>query len=139
MKRCEQAPGRPYLQGRQVVSIEQPHSMLHLIDGCVVLVENKHGVTINGEVTRQLCNLLEQHLAGNYSWVINRREDYAVALVEAYQELNSREKLKRVAVVSYRKLTEAIAGIEKSLCQKDFCVFSDVAEAIAWADSIHKE
>jgi hypothetical protein len=124
---------RSYLQGRQVVSIEQPLSILHLIDGHVVLIENKHGVMVNGEVTRHLCDLLEQRIVGDYSWVINRKADYSIDLVETYGELNSRVRLKKIALVSYRKLTNTIAAIEQNLYQKEFSIFTDLEEAIAWA------
>ena len=124
---------RPYLVGRQCVLIEQPQALIHLIDGHLVLVENKHGVTITGAMIRQTCNLLEQELSGDYSFVIDRKQDYAMALVEAYDELNARVRLKKVAVVAYRKLTETIAGIERKLCHKEFSVFSDVEAALAWA------
>lgn len=135
MEVIEKATAGFCLQGRHVVSIEQKHTMMHLIDGHVVLIENKHGVTVDGETTRQTCDLLERQFAGDYSWVINRKEDYSVALVETYDELNSRPRLKKIAIVSYRKLTETIAAIEKELCHKELSVFSNVEEAIVWASS----
>lgn len=125
-----------YLLGKRVVSIEQPQTIMHLIDDRVVLVEYRHGVMVNREVTRQTCDLLEQQLPGDYSWVINRTEDYTIALVETYGELNTRDRLKRIAVVSYRKLTDAIVVIEKELCQKELSVFNSVEAALAWADGI---
>lgn len=127
--------GPAYLREEQVICIEHPKTVLHLIDGQVVLVENRHGITVNREMTRHMCDLLEKQIAGDYSWVINRKEDYSIALVETYGELNARKRLKKIAVVSYRKLTDSIASIEKELYHKEFSVFSNVEDAIAWARS----
>lgn len=135
MKGQEREAVRAYLQGKHVVAIEQKQARIHLIDGHVVLIEHRHGVTIDGETTRQTCDLLEQRMTGDYCWVINRKEDYSVALVETYGELNTRSRLKKIAIVSYRKLTETIAAIEKELCDKELAVFGSVEEAIAWASN----
>lgn len=122
-----------YLQEKRVVCIDHPKTVLQLLDGHVVLIETRQGVTVSREMARQVCDLLERQLAGDYSLVINRKEDYSIALVETYGELNSRKRLRKIAVVSYRKLTDRIADIEKELYHKELSVFSNVEDAIAWA------
>ena len=135
MIRPETGATRSYLQGKQVVVIDQPQLFMCLIDGRVALVEYQHGVMVNGDVTRQTCDLLERELAGDYSWVINREQDYTISLVETYNELNARARLKKIAVVSYRRLTDAIVAIEKGLCRKELSVFNTVESALAWVSN----
>lgn len=125
-----------YLKDSEVVYLETGFAIFYLIDEKVILVEVRNGVFVDRKIVKHHLNLLERLIGNNYSIVDNRKNDFTHDIVEIYEELHSRVRLKKVAVVTYRNQTNLISKIESQLCQKDFAVFVDVESAIRWAKEI---
>lgn len=111
---------------------------LYLLDDHVVLVETKPGVTLDKTKTKRFYDLIETQLPGDYSLIINRKNDYRLMRVEVYGVANTHSRLRGVAIVVHRKLAGAMAEIEAPLCQKQFAKFANVDDAVAWARSLHR-
>jgi hypothetical protein len=122
-----------YLQDSEVIFLETEFAILYLVDKRIVLVEVRDHAFINRTLVKHHLNLLERLIGANYSIVDNRKNDFTHDIVEIFAELNSRARLKKVAVVAYRQQTERIAEMERGLCKKDFAVFDHVETAIRWA------
>jgi len=122
-----------YLQGSEVVFLETEFAILYLVDKRIILVEVRDHAFINRTLVKHHLNLLERLIGANYSIVDDRKNDFTHDVVEIFQELNSRARLKKVAVVAHRQQTKQITEIERQLCKKDFAVFDRVETAIRWA------
>lgn len=136
MKENGSGPVMLYLKDSEVICLETGFATLYLIDKKIILVEVRKGALINRKLVKHHLNLLERLIDKNYSIVDNRKNDFTHDIVEIFEELHSRVRLKKVAVVTYRNQTNLISEIESQLCQKDFAVFGDVESAIRWAKEI---
>lgn len=122
-----------YLQGSEVVFLETEFAILYLVDKRIILVEVRDHAFINRTLVKHHLNLLERLIGANYSIVDDRKNDFTHDVVEIFQELNSRARLKKVAVVAHRQQTKRITELERQVCKKDFAVFDHVETAIRWA------
>jgi len=122
-----------YLQGSEVVFLETELAILYLVDKRIILVEVRDHAFINRTLVKHHLNLLERLIGANYSIVDDRKNDFTHDVVEIFQELNSRARLKKVAVVAHRQQTKRITELERQVCKKDFAVFDHVETAIRWA------
>jgi hypothetical protein len=121
----------------EIVQLDLGHAILTVLDEHVVLVETKAGVTRDRHMTRQLYEEVEQMLPGEYSLVVNRKNEYVMWCVETYDETNGRERLRGIAIVTYQAINALMIEYEAKLCQKPFKNFNRVDEAVSWAKSLH--
>ena len=106
---------------------------------CRIVLHNDNIVTIEGgreveitEVDAEECKeAIERELTGDYGYLLNRINEYSVAY-KTYEHLNNNERLKCVAVVTYRKNTEINLPLEKNFFTKPVQGFQDIASAKAW-------
>lgn len=118
--------------------IDTGDANLYMLDEHVVLVETREGVVLDIGKIRKFYAVIEQHLAGDYSLVINRRHKYALMRYEVYSEANQRDRLRAIAIVVHKKPAEQMASLEKPLSKKPFAMFKNVDDAIAWVRTMHQ-
>ena len=122
-------------EGKQ---IDTGDAILSLLDEHVVLVETKPGVTLDKQKTDKFYEIVEKQMSGNYSLVINRKNDYRLMRFEVYNIANAHNRLRGIAIVTHKKVAGMMAELESPLSQKQFARFSNVDDAIAWARKLHQ-
>lgn len=116
--------------------IDAEYAKLSLYDDRIVLVETKPGVIVEGEMVRKALDLVEQHVAVDYGVVINRKNEYKLLRFEIYGEVNNRDRLKGIAIVTHSKAADMLTDLEAPLCRKAFAKFGNVDEALIWAKNL---
>ena len=122
-----------HLQNSDIVFLEMKFAIFYLVDKKVILVEARKQAFINRMLVKHYLNLWERLISENYSLVDNRKNDFTYDADEIFEEFNSRERLKKIAIVVQQNQPEDLCEREQRLCKKDFAVFADVDKAIRWA------
>lgn len=103
-----------------------------IIDDFVVVLRAKSGVTIDIDEATAIIAAIEAKLTGDYGILVDRVNDYSVSPVGVYQFLNTRSRLRAMALVLYRPISMAVSDIETSLANKPIKVFDNVDAANTW-------
>lgn len=102
----------------------------------IILIEAKEGVEINREKSALALDVLEQHVDGNYGMIFNRINDYSIAPVEVYEEINQRERLHAIAIITHRKTSDLNIHLEKNLYKRKLESFHSIEHALDWIKPI---
>jgi hypothetical protein len=133
MREDEHIEATLHLQNSDIVFLEMKFAIFYLVDKKVILVEARKQAFINRMLVKHYLNLWERLISENYSLVDNRKNDFTYDADEIFDEFNSRERLKKIAIVVQQNQPEDLCEREQRLCKKDFAVFADVDKAISWA------
>lgn len=106
------------------------------LDEHTVVAEANHGVNIDGSKVQHAIDLIENELSGDYAIILERKEDYSVMPVEVYQFFASVERLKALAIVSYKGRDFLPDNMEKTIYKGRVEKFTSVDQAHAWIKSI---
>ena len=120
------------------MQIDAEYALLTFCDKNVVVVETKPGIIVEGTMVKKAICMIEEKVDGDFSVVIDRKNDYKLMRFEIYNETNACIRLKGVAIVTHSKASEMLSDLEAPLCRKQFAKFHSVEEAIAWAKSLHE-
>ena len=96
-------------------------------------------VVIDKDMAQSFYDGIEEHVDGNYSLIINRKNKYQLLRFEVFHVINSRVRLQGLAIVAPKESAQKMAQIEAPLCQKPFATFCSVDDAIAWLKTLQQE
>jgi hypothetical protein len=116
-----------------MTEIDADYARLRLHGERIVIVETKPGVLVEGSMVRKALDLIEAHIPTDYGVVIDRKNDYRLMRFEIYEEVNSREKLRGLAIVTHSKAANMLTELEAPLCRKAFAKFDCMDDAVNWA------
>lgn len=120
-------------------TINLGHAKICLIDDHIVLFEANPDVVIGREEAQAFYDKIEQHVDGNYSLIINRRNKYQLLRFEVFKVINSRVRLQGLAIVASKDSAQKMAKIEAPLCEKPFATFCSVDDAVDWLKTLHQK
>lgn len=106
-----------------------------IINSTTIILRGKPGCSVEGPDAKNIIAQIEKRLPGDYVLIIDRVNEYSVAPVGVYKLLNSKPRLKAMAIVVYRSISDTVLKVEKSLCHKPLQTFSDLDSAIEWTAS----
>lgn len=108
-----------------------------LCDNYMVVVMNE-GITVVIEHNNILATIAEDYYKGQpFVYLSHRKNSYSVD-PKVYLETSKIENLKGFAVVSSDFKARSNATVEKMFLDKPFAVFSELEEALSWADDLLK-
>jgi hypothetical protein len=115
----------------QVVIFEFGKIEIH--DTYVLAVMNE-GVTVKPEYNIELIKIADKYFKGQpFAYITHRLNSYSVN-PQIYFETSKIENLAAFAVVSKNKISTSNTEIEKIFLKKPFKHFTDLDNAIAWAN-----
>lgn len=97
----------------------------------IVEVETKEGIEVTEQNANEVYRLIEQSLIGDYKILIHRKNSYSVT-PGAYQAMNQRPQLQKIAIVVKTPVAEKVAMLEQSWCKKPLQIFATAMEAFHW-------
>lgn len=101
-----------------------------------VVVVMKEGITVTPEHNKVLVDVTETHFSAKpFVYITHRLNSYAVN-PQIYLKTAQIETLKGFAVVSSNYQAKINAQIEKMFFNKPFEIFSEIEDAVAWADEL---
>ena len=111
--------------------------------GYVSIHENHMIMQINPDVTltvkdnETLLNLVETFYKDkNFVYISNRENSYAIEPI-VYFEVQKIKNLIGLAIVSKNEITKFNASVEKHFFNKPFETFSNLEDAITWANKLY--
>ena len=93
-------------------TIDLGNAKICLIDDHIVLFEANADVVIDKDVAQLFYDGIEEHVDGNYSLVINRKNKYQLLRFEIFHVINSRVRLQGLAIVAAKESAQKMAKIE---------------------------
>jgi len=111
-------------------TISLGNANISFIDENIVLFEAAAEAIIDKKAVQYFYNEIEQHVDGNYSLVINRKNKYQLLRIEVFNVINNQSRLMGLAIVAAKDSARKMAEIEISLCQKPFAIFSNINDAV---------
>ena len=112
--------------------IDNEFSRISFLDRDVALIEVKDGVEIDADMAKSVHDSIDAELKGDYGVIFNRNTSYSIVPKDVYQVLNNKNRLKAVAIVTYSKLSSAVAELEGIYYQGSFNRFGAIADAQKW-------
>lgn len=97
------------------------------------------GVNIDGKKVEYAIDLIEKELPGDYAMILDRKADYSVVPVEVYKFFASREKLKAIAIVTYKGRDFLPDNMEQRIFENKIEKFSSINEAHEWIKGLFLE
>lgn len=103
-----------------------------------VVSEIKTGVAVSFESASELLRLTKIHFGNKtpFVYISNRKNSYSFNPTAHYKTVPSFPNLKGFASVVYDDMNEDIAELEKSFLNKPVSVFSNLEDAILWAETM---
>lgn len=125
------------IQGYPKDIFDVGNAIVTVIDEHIVVFEADPETVIDKNAAQSFYDEIERHVNGDYSLVINRKNKYQLLRFEVFDIINSRDRLKGLAIVAAKDSAKKMAAIEAPLSKKPFATFSSVDEAIAWLRTFH--
>lgn len=120
--------------GMKIVEIE--FGKFTFLDEATIVAEAHKGVNIDGKKVRHAIELIENEVPGSYVLILDRKADYSIMPVEVYKYFASLQRLKAIAIVTYKKRDFLPDDMEKKIFKSKIEKFSNVSEAHQWAKTI---
>lgn len=100
-----------------------------------VIAEAKEGAVINNEEVKKSLKIVFEHFNGKEFTLISHRRNNYVLNIDVYT-LRLMKKVRAMAVVSKDSMVREKAIAEQSHFDQSFAFFTDLEEAIGWAESV---
>ena len=106
-----------------------------LYAGNIVMIEGARDTELT-ETDLEECQLaVEAEFEGDYGYLLSRINDFSVAF-KAYLLMNGNERLKAIAIITYRKSSEINLPLEKSFFTKPVEGFQSLESAKSWLSEV---
>ena len=109
------------------------------LDNHTVVAEAYEGVNIDGKKVQEAIGLIEKELPGDYAMILSRKEYYSVMPVEVYKFFASLERLKAIAIVTFRKRNLLPDNMEQMIYGGKIEKFISKNEAHEWIKDIFRK
>lgn len=106
------------------------------LDDHTVVAQANEGVNIDGKKVQFAIDLIEKELPGDYALILDRKTDYSVVPVEVYKFFASREKLKAIAIVTYKERHILPENMEQRIFKGSVEKFTSINDAHEWLQTI---
>ena len=101
------------------------------LDDHAVVAEANYGVNIDADKAQYAIGLIEKELLNDYAMILDRKADYSIMPIEVYEFFNSRERLKAIAIIEYKKQSVLSGDLEQR-------IFKGLIEKFASKDDAHE-
>lgn len=118
-------------------TIELEKTNIVFFDEKIVIIEPKKNAIIDRAVVKQVYDIIEENLTGNYNLIIDRKNKHKSIRFESAKEDEQRDRLKGIAVVACNNTVLQMAELDKRISRKPFVIFTQLENAIAWAKNQH--
>jgi hypothetical protein len=110
--------------------------ILKFYDNYVVSIINE-GVTVSKDISDKICKAATDYYQGKpFVYITHRIHSYSVD-PNVYQDVSNIKNLAGFVVVSDSKSSIKNALLEKIFLHKPFQIFSNLEDAILWAENAH--
>lgn len=120
-------------------TIKADFAQFIFLDDSTVVARANDGVNIDGKKVQYAIDLIEKELPGDYAMILDRKADYSVMPVEVYKFFASREKLKAIAIVTYKGRDFLPDNMEQRIFENKIEKFSSINEAQEWIKGLFLE
>lgn len=108
------------------------------LDDHTVVAEASYGVNIDASKVQYAIELIEKELLHDYAMILDRKADYSIMPIEVYEYFNSRERLKAIAIIEYKKQSVLSGNLEQRIFKGVIEKFVSKDDAHAWINELLK-
>lgn len=116
--------------------IESDFGRFTFLDEHAVVATANSGVNIDAEKVQQAVDIIERELPGDYVIILDRKVDYSVMPLEVYKYFASVDRLKALAIVSYRDREFLPNNMERRIYAGRTEKFSCINDAHDWVKKL---